>query len=215
MHCGTSLCFAALLAAAILFPHAARAGEALYTGPGATPGVQTNKPTAPDGSYFCLAGIGGGSHVLYLTAIRHEDWPYDSTGTIMIRKASAAWQQAMRGQPSALNAHCQDTPTAQIQSVRQGYVDQARRFGDRIVDMNWHYGQVGPATPVGGSTASTAPTMPTLPTQPSLGTVPSAPSAPSAPSIPTTGSAAAQSVSNQAKGQVNQQVNQLLNKLFP
>ncbi len=110
------------------------------------PGFPKPAPTPPpDLSYLCLAGIGGSSKVLYLTANRPDDWPYDRTGTFIQRTVNAAWMQAMHGQPSALNAHCEEMRTTDIQRVRQEYVDQANKFGDRVVDVDWHYGQEGAA----------------------------------------------------------------------
>jgi hypothetical protein len=135
MQSATCVISTAILAStALIIQASAFAGESPYN-PGAT-------PAAPgDFSYFCVAGNVGSFHTLYITEAHHADWPAsDTTG---IKKASSAWTQAIRGQPYPYNAHCVLDATAHVQQLRESLLAQPH---EKTVNVDWHYGQSGPAS---------------------------------------------------------------------
>ena len=118
----------------------AQAGETPYN-----PGSGASARATPEMYYFCLAGIGGSSSHLYITPVMHETWPYDIKGVFIQTTVNPAWQKAIKGQLTALNAHCMESPRADATRIRQQYIDQEGR--GTVVNIDWHYGQTGPAMP--------------------------------------------------------------------
>ena len=118
----------------------AQAGETPYN-----PNPSSSARPTPEMYYFCLAGIGGSSSHLYLTPVMRETWPYDTKGIFVQTTVDPAWRKAIKGQLTPLNAHCIESPQADATRIRKQYIDQEGR--GTIVNIAWHYGQSGPATP--------------------------------------------------------------------
>ncbi|MGH8213750.1 MAG: hypothetical protein ACREPP_11040 [Rhodanobacteraceae bacterium] len=129
MRSGIRFILAALPAAAfLLIPLLSSAGSAPYN----------RKPQAArDMSYFCVAGD---SHTFYITDVRHVDRPEYMGAPSPIGRA---WFQAIHGQHDPLNAHCEFESTARIGGLRQSMLAQPH---ERTVNVQWQYGQSGPAT---------------------------------------------------------------------
>ncbi len=140
----------ALLASVCLAPQApVQAGETPInnSGKASGPAPGSTARTTPDAYYFCIAGIGGSSKTLYVTPVMRESWPYDITGAFIQRTVNPAWQQAIKALPLPFNGHCVESTEADAARIRQQQIDQEVKFHDKIVDVDWHYGQSGPATP--------------------------------------------------------------------
>jgi len=182
---------ATLASALLLLPGLGTAGESPYNpgGPHATP---------QNYSYVCVAGNVGSFHTLYITAAHHADWA-DSVVDPKpgLRNASAAWMQAIHGQPYPHNAHCLLDLTSHVQKMRQSILAQPH---EKTVNIDWHYGQAGP---VGVSSTSAA----ASPTQ----------SATAAAMVPAAASplpGTSPGLLDQGRGQISEQVNQVQHKIL-
>ena len=141
MNADKSIVTGIFLAAVASFACApAQAGETPYN-----QGSGSSARATPEMYYFCLAGIGGSSSHLYITPVMRETWPYDVKGIFIQTTVDPQWRQAIKGQLTPLNAHCIESPQADATRIRQQYIDQEGR--GTIVNIDWHYGQTGPATP--------------------------------------------------------------------
>jgi len=156
MRSGTRFVLASLpFAALLLIPPASRAGEGKYNPrlaqcavlkTAAAARACANKAGAPqaaqDFSYFCHAGNKGPSHTLYITPVRHFGTGSGAAISMAQQKMDIAWTQAIHGEHDAYLPECQLTSTSDVQRQRRDVLAQPRAG---TVNVDWQYGQSGPA----------------------------------------------------------------------
>ncbi|MFZ1992129.1 MAG: hypothetical protein WAW96_20430 [Alphaproteobacteria bacterium] len=130
----------------LAIPHAASAASTAGAS-AAPPKERAEEPLY----YFCMAGLGA-SDRFYVTPVMRETWHYDPLGIVLKQPVNYAWKQAVSKLPLANVPHCEHGTKESAEKARQSEIEQVTRFKHKIVNMNWHYGQTGPATVVTGAT---------------------------------------------------------------
>ena len=142
-HNKTKILIAALAVAGAFAQGAARAAE----GP---PGQNGEAPLY----YFCMAGLGT-SNYFYVTPLMRETWKYDPLGIVLKQPVNYAWKQAVSKERLANNPHCEHGTKESAEKERATQIELVAHFKHKIVNMNWQYGQNGPATSAGAAPAPT------------------------------------------------------------
>lgn len=97
--------------------------------------------------YYCTAGLGTSSR-FYVTPIMPETWHYDPLGIVLKQPVNYAWKQAVSTASLANNPHCEYGTKEDAKLQRQTQIELAVHFNHQVINMDWRYGQTGPATMV-------------------------------------------------------------------